>query len=148
MKHLILVFLFLPFLLNAQTFKQKIKRYSKAAPAYYLAGAADGLNQTLLFHYPKFKNVHPKASDQFWNPAQSWTNKNDRGFLMQTSFVAVTDGYHMSRTLNRSFLRFNSMVVPQISIPKQKWYWYPVDFVFLFAVESAGFHTTYSLIYK
>jgi hypothetical protein len=147
MKYLILL-IFFPFLLSGQTFKQKMNRYAKAAPGYYMAGMADGLNQTLLFHYPKFKKVHPRASDQFWNPAQSWKNKNNRGFIMKTSLVGMTDGHHMSRTLNRSFLRFNSMVVPQISIPKQDWYWYPVDFIFLFAVESAGFHTTYSLIYK
>lgn len=132
---------------NGQTIKQKWKRYSKQLPGYFLAGAADGLNQTLLFHYPKFKARHPNVNDQWWNPDISWTNKGTNLFN-RTVFVAFTDAYHMTRTIGRTAKRMNTMYAPSIAIPKQKWYWHIIDFAFLFGVESLGFHTVYSGIYK
>ena len=137
------------FSLNAsgQTLKQKLKIYAKQAPGYYVAGFADGLNQTIAHHYGAFKRVHPGANDQYWNPDISWTNKGDN-FLMRTVFVGTTDGYHLTRTIGRTAKRFNTMYAPRIAIPKQKWYWHVIDFAFLFVVESLGFHTTYSWIYK
>lgn len=131
----------------AQDLKWKLKQYAKAAPGYIVAGAADGLNQTLWAHYDHFKRVHPNANDQYWNPYNSWTNKYDYGMLGQTSFVWITDAHHLTRTVNRTAIRFNNSAFP-ISRGKQKWYWYMVDLTYLFLVESIGFHSTYSIIYK
>lgn len=128
-------------------FRWKLKQYGKAAPGYVLAGMADGLNQTLWSHYDHFKRVHPNSRDKYWNPYESWRNKYDHGTLGQTSFVWITDGHHMTRTVNRTAIRFNTIAFP-ISKPGQKWGWYVADFMYLFLVESIGFHSTYSFIYK
>ncbi len=125
----------------------KLKLYAGQAPGYYFIGLSDGLNQTLLFHYSSFKKVHPRANDRFWDPALSWTNKGTN-FFSRTAFVGFSDGHHLTRSLGRSAHRFNTMLAPKIVIPGQKWYWYIVDFTTIFLIESAGFHTTYSLLYK
>ena len=36
--------------------------------AMFLAGAANGINQDLLFHYHEFESTFPNANPQFWNP--------------------------------------------------------------------------------
>jgi len=70
--------------------------------AMFLAGALNGVNQDLLFHYYEFQNTFPNANPQFWNPDLSWRNKYMNGDPAQgeaflgssTIFVAATDGYH------------------------------------------------------
>ncbi|MEL0118173.1 MAG: hypothetical protein VXB01_04450 [Opitutae bacterium] len=67
-----------------------------------LAGAANGVNQDLLFHYYEFQNTFPNANPQFWDPSISWRNKYMDGDPRlgeafpgsSTIFVAGTDGYH------------------------------------------------------
>lgn len=148
--HIFHIFLFLitfPAVANAQTVEWKLKRYTAAAPAYLIAGAADGMNQTLNYHYSAFKKRHPAANDQYWHPGTSWTNKYEKGILGQTSMVWTTDAQHLTRTLNRTAIRFNTIALP-IAQAKQKWWWYIIDFTYLFTVESIGFHSTYSLYYK
>jgi len=68
----------------------------------FLAGALNGVNQDLLFHYYEFQNTFPNANPEFWDPSISWRNKYENGDPLQgeafpgssTIFVGVTDGYH------------------------------------------------------
>jgi hypothetical protein len=68
----------------------------------FVAGAFNGVNQDLLFHYHEFENTFPNASRQFWDPSISWRNKYMNGDPSQgeafpgssTIFASVTDGYH------------------------------------------------------
>lgn len=70
--------------------------------AMFLAGALNGVNQDLLFHYHEFQNTFPNANPEFWDPELSWRNKYMNGDPAQgeafpgssTIFVAATDGYH------------------------------------------------------
>lgn len=68
----------------------------------FLAGAINGVNQDLLFHYQEFENTFPNANPEFWDPSISWRNKYMNGDPAQgeaflgssTIFVSATDGYH------------------------------------------------------
>lgn len=68
----------------------------------FLAGAVNGVNQDLLFHYHEFENTFPNANREFWDPSISWRNKYLNGdpsqgaaFPGSTTFLSgFTDGYH------------------------------------------------------
>lgn len=121
-----------------------------------LSGAADGVSQALLFHYDQgWKPVHPKANDQFWDPDISWKNKYkdwDNGDkrarfpLSKTAFVSLTDGYHFTRMLNTKLL--GASITYNFSSPRRdKWYWYAVETMVIFAIRAIGFHITYTFVY-
>lgn len=78
-----------------------------------LAGAANGVMDTLQFHYSA--SVFPRGEDetllgrdrQFWDPDQSWRNKyrewpHDKrpAFVGATTyFVFLTDGWHLAQMI-------------------------------------------------
>ena len=71
----------------------------------FLAGSADGVNQSLVHHYLGM-------GTRFWDFQNSWKNKYkdyDHGDLRpaflgsKSVFVGFTDGYHLTRTIDRSF---------------------------------------------
>jgi hypothetical protein len=117
----------------------------------FLSGAADGLSESLIWHYPRFEQIHPNANPAYWNPYQSWRNKYRNGdpaqgaaYFGSTSFLAwTTDGYHLSRTAGRT------MIMGSITISlfekRRKWWTYPAEFVAGGLVRSAGFHAVYGL---
>lgn len=142
-----LMFLLVLTAMSAQKLNKKLNLYLKASPMYFVAGASDGINQVLWARYDHFKRIHPNANDQYWNPFLSWENKYDHGLLKQTAFVWLTDGHHMTRTVSRTAIRYNNLFHPVV-IPDQKWYWYLIDFTYLFLAESIGFHSTWSGIYR
>jgi len=80
----------------------KWKREILPVTSMFLAGALNGVNQDLLFHYHEFQNTFPNANPDFWDPSISWRNKYENGDPLQgeafpgssTIFVAATDGYH------------------------------------------------------
>ncbi len=86
----------------------KIKMRHKDLAIYvsqFLAGSADGVNQALVHHYLGM-------GTHFWDFQNSWKNKYrnyDKGdtrpaFFGSTSvLVGFTDGYHLTRTIDRSF---------------------------------------------
>jgi len=73
----------------------------------FVAGAADGLSQDLLFHYHEFERSTGATNHQYWNPDLSWRNKYRNGDPTQgaafwgstTFFVGLTDGYHACRSV-------------------------------------------------
>jgi hypothetical protein len=71
----------------------------------FLAGSADGVNQALVHHYLGM-------GTRFWDFQTSWKNKYkdyDAGDLRPAFigskwiFVGFTDGYHLTRTIDRTF---------------------------------------------
>lgn len=72
---------------------------------FILAGFLDGFNQELLFHYSKVKDKLPYLNDQYFDPSISWKNKYESNILFsETLLVGLTDGYHLTRTLNKGFV--------------------------------------------
>ena len=72
---------------------------------FILAGAANGIMDTLQFHYGA---TGFSPTDQFWNPDISWKNKyadwdgEDKSpafFLSTTVFSFLTDGWHLAQTI-------------------------------------------------
>ena len=96
----------------------------KEAPIYlmlFIAGAADGLSQDLLFHYPEFERFSGATNEQYWNPELSWTNKykygdpeNGAKFFGSTTFlVGLTDSYHASRSLRDTMIILSLATSPK-----------------------------------
>jgi hypothetical protein len=143
-----------PIVLNLEKSKPKLitkERFFTAALCFS-SGFFNGGGEILRNKYHKFKSVHPKANDNYWNPLQSWPNKWLNGDILQgekfpfssTALVFLTDGYHLLRTFEKN------LMIGAISInlyERQKWYVYALEFIAYSAVWSIGFHTSYSLIY-
>ena len=87
----------------------------------FLAGAANGLNQDLLFHYHEFESTFPNANPQFWDPDLSWRNKYLNGDPAQgekfpgssTIFAGFTDGYHSTILTRNLFITTSICLSPQ-----------------------------------
>jgi hypothetical protein len=72
---------------------------------FLIAGALDGFNQELLFHYPRVKQILNISNDQFFDPSISWQNKyNSNTPFAKTLLVGTTDAYHASRSINKMFM--------------------------------------------
>lgn len=132
-----------------------------------LAGAANGVMDTIAFHYDT--SILAKLPDnyqRYWNPALSWRNKykyNDDGSLMQplterywgssTIFSFATDGWHLMKFLYTNLLRL-SIVVIVAGFWRPSWahkkalsvLWYVAVYCIVVACQSAGFHFTYTII--
>lgn len=151
MKILALTLIF-PVLLSAQAYNWK--KALPGAALTFTAGMAWGTHETLNHHYASFKRVFPGANDQFWNPAQSWTNKYENGepndgpkFFGSTNFLVwTTDGKHLTSAIHKNTL-FAGGIIIAIGDKKPLKY-YLLDFLICSAAYSAGFHTTYSLFFE
>jgi len=101
----------------------KIQWRKEIAPitAIFLAGAMNGINQDLLFHYHEFESTFPNANPQFWNPDLSWRNKYLNGDPLQgerfpgssTIFAGFTDGYHSTILARNLFITTSICLSPQ-----------------------------------
>lgn len=135
------------------------KTYILPLTSMFIAGLSDGLNQTLSFHYPKFKNQFPNANDQYWNPEISWVNKYENypvdqspAFLgAKTIFVFATDAYHMTRTVKHTFT-YTAIFSVSFQIGKEArkpFKYHLLDALFLSSAcwisNRAGFWVTYEL---
>ena len=136
---------------QVEPYRDSIEKAFLKAGMLFASGAADGLSESLIWHYPRFQEVHPGAKPDYWNPYQSWRNKYRNGdpaqgpaYFGSTSFLAwTTDGYHLTRTTGRT------MILGSITVSlferRRKWWTYPAEFFAGGLVRSAGFHATYSL---
>lgn len=123
-----------------------------------LAGACNGVMDALQFHYSKTGFLEEST---FWNPEISWKNKYRGGdpsngpafFLSTTVLVFLTDGWHLFKFLYFGFIRAAFVVLLAELFPVR----FTGEFKFLFWafvwgvlswVQAAGFHLTYSLIFK
>ena len=101
----------------------KIQWRKEIAPitAMFLAGAVNGVNQDLLFHYNEFESTFPNANLQFWDPDISWRNKYLNGDPLQgekflgssTVFAGFTDGYHSTILARNLFITTSICLSPQ-----------------------------------
>jgi hypothetical protein len=129
------------------------KRDIFAASTAFLAGSFEGTAETLKWHYDEFESVFPNADETYWNPEISWQNKYADGtpesgprYFGSTTFLAwTTDGYHLMRTGRN--LMFGATFFLS---PKKEFDWRTT--LLRIAVYSlsyqAGFHLTYTLIFK
>jgi len=132
---------------------KKKKQYLVQGSLALASGALDGVKDIVQFKYHKFRDVHPNANEQFWNPQVSWKNKWKNGDINQgekffgssTFLVATTDSFHLLKSAERSFLV--AAVVVNLG-RRQKWYWYLIDFAFITLTRNIGFNATYRFIYK
>jgi len=130
--------------------KLKTVRYSSA----FIAGFAEGTMDAISFHYDRFQKVHPNANAKFWDPQLSWTNKWYNGnknegekFVGSSSFLVwTTDGWHGLKAVNR-LTTIGGTIIITIG-EKKKWHYYAKELLISYAVNRAGFYTSYNLIYK
>lgn len=128
------------------------------ASMHFMAGASNGLRQTLLFHYDAFERRHPGARRQWWDPEVSHENKYRRGpdgslleplkerFLFSKNvFAWYTDGYHATGTAHYAF---TSVGIVIDLAQRQHWLHYIFDAALYTISRNAGFHTTYTLFYR
>jgi hypothetical protein len=114
----------------------------------FLSGLFDGLNQTYLHHYWKFKEVFTDSKPN----SIAWKNKYkqvggelvfplEEKFFGSTTFLAWSqDWNHLSRTLSRFFVFLGIMFAMKI---KFRW-WY---FLLIYTVWICGFHLIYTIIF-
>lgn len=120
-----------------------------------LAGASNGVMDTLQFHYTQ--SVFAETTHQeYWNPQISWKNKykdydngnREAAFpLSKTALVFATDGWHMFQFLMLSF--FTLAIVAGLTMQgllEVKWWIILIDFIVLKLVFSSGFHLMYSWV--
>lgn len=157
-------FLLIALILAVQCQAQlKLKQYWLAGSVVFASGLIDGTIESINYHYEDgFKLRFPKANDHFWNPAVSWKNKYKNHDPMQgpkfagstNVFVFTTDAYHFlratSRTLNGFTLAFyiNQSAREKQLTNKQRWLRIGRDFLMLTAIRTAGFHLTYSVLFR
>jgi len=141
-----------------QPFRLDLSAYKFTVPLAFVAGFADGFNQTLNFHYDKFKKVFPRANNQFWNPRISWQNKyaidpngnvntNYEAFPFSTSvLVFLTDRHHPTRSVDHAGM-YVAVGLNIHDIGNKNWKQILLDIGVTAFARSVGFATTYSIIF-
>lgn len=130
---------------------KRIKNYAVTGTLMLFSGAADGVNQALMYQYPGFKKVFPNANDHFWKPAMSGANKYKNGDPNQgarfpgskTWLVFVTDGYHLTRFADHLFMS-GAIAFKIAGYEKKKWYKYLMEAAGYWLVNRVGFCLTYN----
>ena len=116
-----------------------------------ISGAADGIRDTLMFHYHE---TGFKDDDMFWNPDISWKNKWKNGDKSQgeafpgssTVFVWATDGWHLFQTVMLSMWRIAILIALSFHF-KAKWWQWVLAFFVVSGIWSLGFHIMYSWVW-
>jgi hypothetical protein len=131
--------------------KKRITNYAVTGTMIFLAGAADGVNQALMYQYEGFKKMFPHSNDQFWKPSLSGANKYKNGDPRQgarfpgskTYLVFLTDGYHLTRFTDH--LLWSGAVAIKLSChEKRKWYAYVLEAAGYWMINRVGFCSTYN----
>jgi len=111
-----------------------------------IAGAADGMNQALVYHGAL--KGHP-----FWDYSTSWTRKyknyptdtRARFPGSKTWAVGITDGNHLTRMINRSFTTFSIAIAMSEHDP---WYELVKEAIFSSIINRIGFTYMYDKVFK
>lgn len=115
----------------------------------FLAGAFDGLTETLLHHYPAFSNLLPNADPYWWNPELSWPNKGDN-FLTRTLLVWTTDAYHFTRFAARVLLAAGVgafAITSPLPFSRVWWQWAVVFGSGMLVAWLIGFYLVWALVF-
>lgn len=149
---------YIPGVEQREKFRFDFSPYKYTIPTAFGSGLMDGWNQTLNFHYRKFKKVFPGANDQFWNPPISWENKyakdgtgavltNYEAFPFSTTvLVWTTDGHHLTRAGDHLFM-FATVGLYFSDLGKKNWKQIVLDVVVTSFARSAGFNTAYKIVF-
>lgn len=136
--------------LSAQKYQFKPKEHIAPTVMVLIAGAADGLNQTISYNWRGFKHAFPNANTQYWWPTTSFLNKYKDGkpengpkYFGSTSFLVwTTDGYHMTRFVEHLFL--SGALSVKITQGRKKWYYYVAETAGYWLVNRVGFAIVYN----
>lgn len=152
MKRLSISILFFGLLFTGRGQKLDFRLKSQAVPLslVFLAGAADGLNNVLSFKWNSFKKAFPTANTHYWWPSSSYANKwkggkrenGERFFGSSTVFVAVSDGWHLTRFTEHLFLA--GALGIKIGQGKKNWKQYAIEAVSYWAANRLGFCAVYN----
>ena len=133
--------------------KQDIKPVLLRSGLLMLSGSCDATAEVLRIDYSKFRAVHPRANEGWWNPNESWHNKWKNGdpeqgeaFLFSsTALVWTTDAYHFMRT-GRNLTMISAIVIPIWS--KKPILQYVAEFVIYYISYTTGFNLMFNGVYK
>ena len=148
--------IFIILLLPLFSFSQfNLKKELPSLATAFGAGMCEGGAETLKFHFYKVKQKYPNVNEHYWNPDVSWTNKYKNGdptqgpkYFGSTTFLAwTTDGYHLLRT-QRNGLFISTLVLKLSLNEKKKLHSYIINAIIHTLAYQAGFHTTYTLMFK
>lgn len=135
--------------LSAQVPKYNWKRAIAPASLCFVSGAAWGLHEKTMHHYPAFETRFPGAKPRFWNPAVSWTNKyvdwpEDK--TRRRIPVVFTDAKHLlaSTTQVTAFAAGACITLGD----KRPWWHYAIDVGISFGAYSAGNYITFNALYR
>lgn len=131
--------------------KKRLNNYILTGSLTLISGAADGVNQALMYQYGGFKKVFPGANDKFWKPSLSGANKYKNGDPAQgakfpgsrTWLVFLTDGYHLTRFADHLFLS-GAIAFKIAGHEKKKWYIYVAEAAGYWLINRVGFCLTYN----
>ncbi len=130
-----------------------------------LAGAANGVMDTLQFHYSA--SVFSRMENQqYWNPKISWENKYAKdgegalvrplrpAYLGSTTVLSwATDGWHMAKAIFLASFRTAIVLLASMAwrISRRRWLsrlaWAAI-WAGLAGLQGAGFHLMYSYFLK
>lgn len=138
--------------------QSEVRRLLFIGATQFTAGALDGFSEVLLHRYSRFERRHPQANPRYWRPSESWVNKWRNGDPAQgerfpgssTVFVWTTDAYHLARTGRNMTMRAGlvyAAVAPKDNRLKP-WQTFAIRFAVSSAAFSAGFHLSWSIIYR
>lgn len=157
--------------------KQLLKILLIPAILITLAGMANGLHETLHYHYTKFEKLFPHAEKSYWKPLPdcggtfegSWVRKYKRdaegnlvypltpAFAGSTTFlVFLTDAKHLLSELHRALIfagflvllgKVVSEAVKQGWTIGLRWWVYMVFFFAAYLAHAVGFHLVYTIIF-
>lgn len=131
--------------------------YILCAVFIILAGCANGIMDTLQFHYAKSKWA--RLNPLFWNPSISWKNKyktDKEGNLLEplrpkypgstTWLVWTTDAWHLFKFIYNGLIRLTIVLLAishfELSVIKSIIF-AVIMYIGLAFIKAIGFHITY-----
>lgn len=143
-----LVLVMLPIFIMGWYFNEPFINGITNSGSYYLyflfiSGAADGIMDTLQFHFPISRMSGWRPS--FWDPSVSWKNKyKDRDPKKGRTWVPVifTDAWHLFKAIRTAALCLG--VVFFIGPDEQTW----VNYFFAYGMYKWGFNAFYTYLKK
>jgi len=124
----------------------------------FVSGAANGLHETLHYHYASFQKRFKNADPTYWNPAESWGNKYEGGkqengekFLFSSTFlVFLTDAKHLLSEAHRDLLMIGCFMLGYFYREIKNRHHYLIVLLALalmYGIQAAGFTIVYDLIF-
>jgi len=121
-----------------------------------LAGLANGLMDTLAFHFTKDNYLWRFKSNWFGNPADTWVNKyknypEDQSpkYWGATTFLSfTTDAWHFFKFFQLQAFKLIPVILFPIKITSIHILDYIIVFIGVTITLAVGFHFTYTLLNK